>query len=31
MIKLLTNDQQEILNDYLNSEMNYSNYDLVHN
>ena len=31
MIKPLTNEQQEILNDYLNSGMNYSDYALEHN
>ena len=31
MIKPLTNEQQEILNDYLNSGMNYSDYALAHN
>ena len=31
MIKPLTNEQKEILNDYLNSGMNYSDYALEHN
>ena len=31
MIKPLTNEQQEILNDYLNSGMTYSDYALEHN
>ena len=31
MIKPLTNEQKEILNDFLNSGMNYSDYALEHN
>ena len=31
MINPLTNEQQEILDGYLNSGMNYSDYALAHN